>query len=336
MDLLLECLRMKSLNECALLSKEKRRVENGLLSVGIKLHVIRNPERFFDLIWELGGVEHALEKNVYKKDDAEFCIVLPPLGSAGSAISLIRCIEAHVGTPVFGNTDIQLQICSPGRLDARRAALLAIMFYLGSDTLRRYSFNDFATTVSYDAHYNRGRRLVIYDAGTVGAFERDFAWWARTENSFLIRDELPFKEPARTDIIVGTGSPDDVRNINRIATLLVHAQHPEESGYWHELGISFERDVHELLTRHHLTGLLEAPWVHSGDSIDMRGDQAFFSALQELTMYAFEEVERLDTASRFARMWSTLQPGILQEAHLLLESYRMALNSHTRSPGGAA
>lgn len=334
MNLLLERLRRKSPDDCATLARDAHQVESGLLSVGLKLHVLRNPRKFFNLISELGGYQNTFGRNVYKKEEAAFCIVLPPLGSASSVIRLIRCIERYIDAPVFGSTDTQLQICSPGRLNPRRAAILGIMFYLGSDSLRRYAFDDFLTTVSYEPRYNRGRRLVIYDAGFVGGFERDFAWWARHEIGRHVRPLLPFKEPARTDIIVGTGSPEDVRNINCIATLLVHAQYPEESGYWHELGISFENDVVALLNKHLLTGLLEAPWVHTGDALDMRGDQIFFGALQELTSYAFEEVDRLSKASRFARMWSTLHPGLLNEAHTLLESYRMVFNAHAGSSEG--
>src|SRR6516162_5593377 len=46
----------------------------------------------------------------------------------------------------FSNPEIQIQVCSPGRLGARRSALLAIGFYLGSDTLRRYTLGDLATS----------------------------------------------------------------------------------------------------------------------------------------------------------------------------------------------
>jgi len=35
---------------------------------------------------------------------------------------------------------------------------------LGSDTLRRYSLGDLATSFAADLHYPRGKRLVLYDA----------------------------------------------------------------------------------------------------------------------------------------------------------------------------
>src|SRR5262245_60758783 len=79
-------------------------------------------------------------------------------------ILLLDSIEQFIGCPLFGNPQIQIQVCSPGRLAGRRSALLAIGFYLGSDTLRRYCLGDFATSFTEHLHYPRGRRLVLYDA----------------------------------------------------------------------------------------------------------------------------------------------------------------------------
>lgn len=337
-DLLLESIRVKSPKECDALNREKQDVENGLLSVGLKVHVTANPEKFLSLIWQLGGATQVFGKNVYKLEGATFCLVLPPLGSAQATIRLVRCIERYTECSIFGNPDIQLQVCSPGRLSPRRAAILAIMFYLASDTLRRYSLRQFASTVSYDNRYNRGRRIVIYDAGAGGGFERNFEWWERTKEGRIVRAELPFDEPSRSDIIAGTSSPEDIENINLLATLLVHSQFSSKRGYWYELGVSLESDVHALLDKHLLTGLLEAPWVHEeSDFPDVREDQIFFSAIQELTAYALEEAERLTRGSRFARMMNSLKPGILEEAHSLLQTYRSALNAQAElhKEGGA-
>src|SRR6266568_3209659 len=98
------------------------------------------------------------------KSRASLCLVLPPVGNARSAILLLECIEHFIGSALFSNPEIQIQVCSPGRLDARRSALLAIGFYLGSDTLRRYTLGDLATSFTKNQHYPRGRRLVLYDA----------------------------------------------------------------------------------------------------------------------------------------------------------------------------
>src|SRR5215467_12111860 len=88
-----------------------------------------------------------------------------------------RCVLCcpRWGAPVFSNPEIQIQVCSPGRLDPHRSALLAIGFYLGSDTLRRYTLGDFATSFAKHQRYPRGRRLVLYDAE--GDFDRNFDWW---------------------------------------------------------------------------------------------------------------------------------------------------------------
>ena len=67
-------------------------------------------------------------------------------------------------------------MCSPCRLEAPQASILAIAFYLGSDVLRRYSLDDLTTTFSEDtlpnSHKHRGRRIVLYDGE--GTLDRDF------------------------------------------------------------------------------------------------------------------------------------------------------------------
>src|SRR5436189_501496 len=153
------------------------------------------------------------------------------MGGAHSAILLVECIEHFIGSALFSNRKIQIQVCSPGRLDARRSAILAIGFYLGSDTLRRYILGDLATSFANHRYYPRGRRLVLYDAE--GDFDRNFDWWKKSGSDLVVEPHLPF-ENGRTDLLTGSASRLDVQNINLLATLLVHAQH---QGYWHQLGL---------------------------------------------------------------------------------------------------
>ncbi len=105
-----------------------RRVEHGLLSVGLKIHCLDNGEKFDKLIEGLGGASKILDVNHYKDARASLCLVLPPVGSANSATQLIEYIEQFIGSPIFGNRQIQLQLCSPGQLSARASALLGSGF----------------------------------------------------------------------------------------------------------------------------------------------------------------------------------------------------------------
>jgi hypothetical protein len=301
---------------------QRWRVEHGLLSVGLKIHDLGNGRQFFSLVEHLGGAARVLEINTYKHSKASLCLVLPPVGNARAAILLLECIERFTGAALFGNRNIQIQVCSPGRLDARRSALLAIGFYLGSDTLRRYNWGDLETTVSRHARYQRGQRLVIYDAG--GDFERGFEWWERSSNGQdrLIRLQLPF-ENGRSDLLTGNGSRLDIENINLLATLLIHAEH---QGYWRKLGEQFEEDMESLLDRHLLAGLVNAPWVGTGDSENVN-DMTFFSALQELVAYVFEESVRVKKTSgilfsRWHEIPARSSGGILHEMQSLLKKYR--------------
>lgn len=315
---LLETLHARAAAKVDALALEKRCVAHGLLSVGLKLHCLRDAELFGPLINALGGEGRVLDRNVYRRSEAQFCLVLPPVGSARAAILLLECIEQYSGCRMFNNPNIQLQVCSPGRLQRRNAALHAIGFYLSSDTLRQYALDDFATTVSAD-YYHRGKRLVIYDAGLNGEFDSSFAWWARTARGLTIRPALPFLN-GRTDIMVGPGSKSDIHNINLLATLLVHAQSTDSDGYWSSLGELFTRELTSLLERHLLTGLIEAPWICLSDlDGNTARDQQFLSALQELTAYAAAEAGRLqETGAR---------GGILHEMQELVATFRAIVTS---------
>jgi len=198
----------------------RRRVEHGHLSVGLKIHCLGGGSQFSTLVEGLGGAQKILDVNYYKHCHASLCLVLPPVGSARSAILLLECIEHFIGSALFSNPEIQIQVCSPGRLDARRSALLAIGFYLGSDTLRRYTLGDLATSFAEHQRYPRGKRLVLYDAE--GDFDRNFDWWKESGKHRVVEPQLPF-ENGRSDLLTGSGSRLDIQNINLLATLLVHA-----------------------------------------------------------------------------------------------------------------
>ncbi len=187
------------------LALQRRRVEHGLLSVGLKIHCLRNGSHFFSLVERLGGASKVLEINMYKHSQASLCLVLPPVGNARAAILLLECIESLHWVCAF----CQSENPNPGVFTgkAQRASLGAprnrVLPRVGhASTLR---LGDLETTVSRDWHYQRGQRLVIYDAG--GDFERGFEWWERSGNGKdrLIRPQLPF-ENGRSDLLTGNGS----------------------------------------------------------------------------------------------------------------------------------
>ena len=75
----------------------RREVEDGLLSVGLKIHCLADGYRFSSLVDGLGGARRILNVNRYKQADASLCLVLPPLGNARSAILLLEAIGQFVG-----------------------------------------------------------------------------------------------------------------------------------------------------------------------------------------------------------------------------------------------
>ncbi len=304
------------------LRKNRRRVEHGLTTVGLKIHCLGDNRELLNLIGALGGRSEVIGSRVYAHARASVTVILPPVGSARSAVMLLECIEKYFGHPVFHNPRYQIQVCSPCRLDGSRAAILAIAFYLGSDVLRRYSLGDLTTTFSEDTrlgHKHRGRRIVLYDGE--GDLERDFEWWDLEKDGLSIRPQLPFATE-RTDVLT-CQSETDIRNINLIATLLSHHQTP---AYWKHLGGRFVADVEALLRRHLLEGMLEVSWIHPATG-ELADDTQFFSTLQELMAYAFDEYARLEKDKHYKR-WpraTSDRPGILAETKALLQHYRAEL-----------
>jgi hypothetical protein len=313
---LLALLKSKAPATADALTSTFRRVEQGLLSVGLKIHCLDDGEKFDKLIEGLGGASKILDVNHYKDARASLCLVLPPVGSATSATQLIECLEQFIGSPIFGNRQIQLQLCSPGQLSARASALLGIAFYLGSDTLRRYTQADLRTTFQSHFTHPRGIRLVLYDAG--GDFDNEFTWWNRCGAR---EPKLPFTK-GRTDLLIGSGSRLDIQNINLVATLLVHSEY---DGYWRVLGQEFSVEMEALLERHILTGLLAAPWVRQSWA-QIGDDDRFFAALQELVAYAYGESTRVKQRRLLLfERWRNVPArpnGILEEMQRLLSKYR--------------
>ena len=86
----------------------RRRVEHGLLSVGLKIHCLGSGSEFSALVERLGGKEQILEVNHYKNAKASLCLVLPPVGNARSAVLLLECIEHFIRSALFSNPQIQM------------------------------------------------------------------------------------------------------------------------------------------------------------------------------------------------------------------------------------
>ena len=161
--------------------------------------------------------------------------------------------------------------------------------YLGSDTLRRYTLGDLETTVSR-ASYRRGQRLVIYDAG--GDFDRGFEWWERCSNG---KDVLSGAN-CHSKTAVAICSP--VTAVSWTSRTSISLRRCSSMPSTKAIGSNeqFEQDMQSLLDRHLLAGLVDAPWVRTGDP-ERAGDLEFFSALQELVAYVFEESVRVKKKS---------------------------------------
>jgi hypothetical protein len=96
--------------------------------------------------------------------------------------------------------------------------------------------------------------------------------------------------------------------------------------------MQFQEEMEALLERHVLNGLVDAPWVRTGDPES--DDDRFFAALQELVAYAFEESVRIKKIGRLFPGWHEIPArssrGILQEVQSLLQKYRTELVKQSR------
>lgn len=291
------------------LSRNKRSVEYGQLSVGLKIHDLGQVLQ--PLLERLGSRYHVT--NHYRHEKANLCMVLPPLGSARTAVSLLECIDLVVGGRLFRNPLVQIQVCSPGKLRSVSTALLGAGRYIGSDYFPRYNADDFATTFTETPWgfggigyaYPRGKRMIIYDAE--GDFDPNFEYWATGSLGLEVYPNLPFCE--RTDVL-DCKTPLDIYNVNRIATLLVHRTH---GGYWFELGEYFVEEMTAILRRHHLGEVLIAPWV-SGPESPPDDDLRFAEALREVIGCVFDDAVRLAKGG-------SPEGGILYQTKALLQKY---------------
>ena len=92
--------------------------------------------------------------------------------------------------------------------------------------------------------------------------------------------------------------------------------------------------MQSLLDRHLLAGLVNAPWVRTGDA-ESADDMRFFSALQELVTYVFEESVRVKKKSgilfsRSHEIPARSSAGILHEMQSLLQKYRTEVVRQSR------
>ncbi|KND51775.1 MAG: hypothetical protein ABA06_00745 [Parcubacteria bacterium C7867-001] len=279
---------------------------DGLLSVGLKLHSLTDENLNGP---KLGG---------FKIDSAEYCAVLPPVGNATAAVELVRMIERHNGLSIFHNPAIQIQVCTPGVVSAKNAAILGIVSYLGSDVLRRYELSAFQTN-------QLGTQRPIIPGG--GVLDANFEWWEQTR----VCSNLPFQFKSRSDVLACT-SEQDIRNVNLAASLLVHAQ--SSDGYWQKLGLEFIERVTELCVQHQLEQILDIDWRWTAETyqqIGVEDEPLFLQGLNELMSYAFDEAGRVKRAEERGDH-EEARSGILFEIKELLAEFRTRVETTAKRP----
>ena len=268
--------------------ESQNQATNGLLSVGLKLHCLDGGQQFKPIIRSLKSRCIYIEGSYRMGGSRALCFVLPPVDNVNSAINLLRALEEASGSKVFGNSKVQIQVCTPGQLCARNAALLTIAYLLGSDVIRKHvKPADTRTTFSDDY----GCRVALYGAGVL---QRHFAWPMRDGDGQLYEGhELPFSDD-RTDLLLAQ-SPHDISLINFVATLLIHAEYPQHRGFWFPLGTRFIADFTGLLDKHKLSDLYLVPWIRTDDQ-RTKSDRPYNHAIKLLLEAAQSDSTALQKA----------------------------------------
>ena len=101
------------------LANNYRKVHNGLLTVGLKLHCTGPIDDYEMLIRGLGVEKSGINYNAYRLKSAIFCLVLPPVGSAEYAIKLVECLELFTGVR-FSTIPRFKSRCAPPDASLRR------------------------------------------------------------------------------------------------------------------------------------------------------------------------------------------------------------------------
>ncbi len=288
-----------------------RQVKHALLPVGMKIHCVSD-EGLFNVLFDclIGTIDsgdqrtplHVKHANMFKQEAGAWCFVLPPVGNSDAASALISHLERITGAKLFKSTNYQIQLCAPGKLEGRDAAILSILFYASSDIIRRFNSKEQLKT-TFSGHGKTciacGIRPVLHGVGgQTSTFDRNFLYYTKDANgSKQVYFRLPWKSGKhRTDILAGPCTKGDIKRFNLISSLLVHRRY---GGFWAELGEKLYDRTLQIMVEHQIGYMLDFPWVHSSfvqkpSSIE---DDLVFDAIVELHELLHDEAKNLSSST---------------------------------------
>jgi len=223
--------------------------------------------QFSNFWWEgLGGAQKTFSiSTTTNTPHASLCLVLPPVGSAHSAILLLECIEHFIWICAFSVTrKSRSKYVSPGRLDARRSALLAIRVLLGVGHANgRY-------TLEETSRPSFAEKTTLPRAGDVwcsmmawGSFDRKFDWWKEFGKDRLVEPPTDIQKRPQRSAHGQRQAGWTSRTSNLLATLLgpcsvpgllESARHASSRRRWRHCSSGIYSTV-----------LVDAPWVRTDD-----------------------------------------------------------------------
>ncbi len=280
-------------------------IENGMLPIGLKIHCLNKDSKGFNF----------LKKGNFSVHNAGISFNLPPVGSFRALKKLMAEIEAKSGVDFFddASSDFQIQVCFPGELDPKKAALLRSAVYISAPKLRHFAKEDLTTS-----HENlTGKKLTIYGAGVQNSH---FEYWEEKPVGFGVEklEKFPKRIFNRTDM-VGCKSLQEVEYGQLVATLLLHSQY---GGIWSKLGKDFESQYMKLLNKYDLIPTVQNnSWIKKPEVTESNPED-FFYHLEEI----YEHVR-----GEFTAVHKTGErKGLIFEIHNLIQDFKTQIEEESK------
>ena len=280
----------------------------GFYPVGGKIH-FTNPipdERFDEFMRQYG-----FASSPFTLMHANKSLLLPPRASAHELVRIIQGLAEH--DIIQPDDDPEIQVSIPGRLNNQYAALLGSAMLLSSYKCIEYDEDSFSTT--HESHTST--MIMVYDDGVL-------------DESVT---ELPDGITGRTDML-GRKDPRDIYLYQILGSLISQAAY---GGPFQKIGEQFIREYVQLLDKHCVLGMLDAPWIYDSASGEEPDTDAHLAAVRRCTdiwMSDFERANRTGKKEGLSFEVQSLLTNALnriqsaQEAISVQEPTQLPPNSH--------
>lgn len=241
----------------------------GFYPVGGKVH-FPNPipdERFNEFMRQYG-----FSSTPFTLMHANKSLLLPPRASAHELVRIVQGLAEH--DIIQPDDDPSIQVSIPGRLNNQYAALLGSAMLLSSYKCIEYDEDSFSTT-----HESKTSTMImVYDDGVL-------------DESV---SELPEGITGRTDML-GRKDPRDIYLYQILGSLISQSAY---GGPFQKIGQQFIHEYVQLLDKHCVLGMLNAPWIYDSTSEEEPDTDAHLAAVRRCTDIWMSDFDRANRTGR--------------------------------------